>query len=210
MSAATLPVRRTEAGLALLGVLALPPVAAWLEGHMLGHMLVQIPLLVVAGHLLGPAVARHWPRCLRGGNRGGIAGILLASFTLSFWMLPRSLDAALGDPLMEAAKFLSLPLLAGVPLALSWPRLHPVARGFVWANLISMLAVMGWLYLAAPVRLCNSYLVDQQTLLGWVLLLLTALTTLAWAAGVFFGGTKMTDNGAECRGHFRSPPVESS
>jgi hypothetical protein len=33
-------------GLLLYVVIVMPPVAAWLEGSMVGHMLVQIPLLV--------------------------------------------------------------------------------------------------------------------------------------------------------------------
>lgn len=53
-----------------------------------------------------------------------------------------------------------------VPLAWSWPRIHPIIRGFVWSNLVSMLFVMSWLYLSAPVRLCNNFLQQQQSLLG--------------------------------------------
>jgi len=36
-------------GLLLYAVLVMPPVAAWLEGSMVGHMLIQIPLLALAG-----------------------------------------------------------------------------------------------------------------------------------------------------------------
>jgi hypothetical protein len=43
-------------------------------------------------------------------------------------MLPRMLDQALADPLMDIAKFLSLPLLVGLLLGLSWPRMPALAR----------------------------------------------------------------------------------
>ena len=76
-------------------------------------------------------------------------------------MLPRALDAALTNPLTEAAKFVSLPALVGLPLALAWQRLPIIGRGFILTNVISMLAVLGWLYIAAPVRICNNYLVGS-------------------------------------------------
>jgi len=41
------------------------------------------------------------------------------------------LDAALGSPLMEVAKFTTVPFLVGVPLALSWPLLPLVTRGLM-------------------------------------------------------------------------------
>jgi hypothetical protein len=41
-----------------------------------------------------------------------------------------------------------------------------MGRGFVIANVLPMWAVVGWLYLAAPVRVCNFYLVEDQAVAG--------------------------------------------
>jgi len=41
--------RQVIPGLLLYVVIVMPPVAAWLEGSVVGHMLVQIPLLALAG-----------------------------------------------------------------------------------------------------------------------------------------------------------------
>lgn len=174
-------------GVAIPALLVLPPLRLALEGHLVGHLLVQIPLLALAGGLLGRALLDGPPTAAGAGawTPGGLAGLLLALFTAVFWMLPRSLDAALVEPAMAAAKFVSLPLLLGLPLALSWPRLHPVARGFVWANLLSMLGFLGWLYLAAPARLCNFYLIEEQTMLGRALLAIGAALALGLAARAF-------------------------
>ncbi|WP_206609553.1 hypothetical protein [Thiohalobacter thiocyanaticus] len=173
--------------LAVYLLLATPPLRDWLEAGMVMHMLVQLPLL--AG--LGVLAVRRLPARLRNRldrcNAAGVPLTLLALFAIAFWMLPRSLDAALNQPAMELAKFVSLPLLVGAPLALSWRRLPAVGRGFLWSNLLSMLVVLGWLYSAAPVRVCTNYLVDQQQLLGRGLLLL-ALGLALWLAGqVLFG-----------------------
>jgi len=173
----------TMVGLGLFIILALPPVRAALEATLMGHMLVQIPLLVLAGWLLVAgrgSILQSW-------NANGIPGLLLALFAMAFWSIPRWLDAALSEPLWEIIKFITVPLLVGLPLAMSWPRLSDLARGFVWANAISMLAFMGWLYIAAPVRVCNNYLVDQQVAFGYSAMLIAVAIALYWTGKGFFG-----------------------
>ncbi len=171
-------------GMLLYGVLCLPPVAAGLEGSMLGQMLVQIPLLGLAGGLVARAACGGRPAALAGFNAGGFPGLFVAFFAAAVWMLPRMLDAALASPLTEAAKFVTVPLFLGAPLALSWKLLPSVARGFVWANLISHAAVLGWLYSVSPDRLCTRYLLDQQATLGAALLIVAAglAIALGWRA----------------------------
>lgn len=170
-------------------LLALTPLRALLESSMPGHMLLQLPLLILAGAMIGTSLRPGFAALLDRFDRHGIATILVAVFALAFWMLPRSLDAALADPVVEVAKFLSIPVLIGLPVALVWPRLPAVARGFVFANLLSMLAVLGWLYLAAPVRVCNFYLTSDQSLTGKGLLLLAATFGLLWVVRAFSGVT---------------------
>jgi hypothetical protein len=127
----------------------------------------------------------HLKRLLAAYNAHGLAFTLLAAVVSTYWMLPRALDAALTEPWMEVAKFVSLPLLVGLPLALSWRPLGAIGRGFVVANFISMVAVAGWLYIVAPVRVCNSYLVDEQTVAGWLLVAVAGLLSVVWAAPAF-------------------------
>lgn len=175
------------AGLGSWGILALPPARAALETTLPGHMVGQIGLLVVAGWLLGRSWGPVTPGELGGWNRYGTTGLVTAIFTLAFWMLPLSLDFALQEPTWETAKFLSVPLLAGVPLSRSWSRLPVPARALLWAHLIPMLVVMGWIYDEAPVRLCNAYLLDQQALLARTFLGLAALTAAVWTLRAFRG-----------------------
>lgn len=169
----------------LVLLLALPPLRAWMEASMVLHMLVQIPLLAAAGALGALALPPRLKRRLAAYNARGLPFMLLAALVSSYWMLPRALDAALADPSVELAKFASLPLLVGLPLALSWRPLGPIGRGFVAANFISMAAVGGWLYIVAPVRVCNSYLADEQALAGWLLLAVAGVLSIAWAAPAF-------------------------
>lgn len=180
------PARLLLAALLLL-LLAVPPLAAWWKAALVRHMLVQIPLLVVAGLLVGPLL---WPARRAGpgwGQAEAVAAVLAGLFCLAFWMLPRWLDAAVSDPAVDGVKIASLFLLGGVPLGWGWVRLRPVARGFVWAHAVTMLAVVGLLYRVYPDRLCNSYLLGEQAQLGTGTLLLAGVLGLVAVAPSLFG-----------------------
>ena len=166
--------------LLVLILLAMPPVRAMFESFMPLHMLVQLPLLAVLGVLVAQPLRARLAARLDRHDPYGIALLLIAVFMVAFWMLPRSLDAALDGLTMEAFKFVSIPLFIGIPLALAWQRLPLVARAFVYGNFLSMLAVLGWLYLAAPVRLCNYYADGEQTVTGKLLLLIALCGLLFW------------------------------
>lgn len=142
------------------------------------HVLIQMPLLVLAGALL------VWNLNVRPDRALPLFLIALTAFL--FWMLPRNVDWALTGP-GEAAKLVGLPLLLGIPLRLSWPALGPMLRGFVQANALSMLGVLGFLYIHAPIRICNSYLVSAQKDLGIAFLFVAAGLTCLWAFPVLFG-----------------------
>jgi hypothetical protein len=173
--------RRVVVAALLFIVLATPAARESLEQVMVAHMLVQIPLLVVIGALGAAALPESLGVRIAAWNRGGVSGTLLAIIVSSWWMVPRALDWALASPAMEAAKFVTLPLFVGAPLALSWRSLGSMGRGFVIANVLPMWAVVGWAYAAAPVRVCNYYLVDQQVTAG------VGLVSVSIALGVALG-----------------------
>lgn len=153
-------------------LLALPPLRAVLEATMTLHMLVQIPLLALAGWCLSPLLPRRLHTQLAACDRGGVTGLVLVSVTAMIWMLPLALDAALDVAWVTAAKFISIPLLIGLPLALSWPRAGFVVRGVFLLEVVATTFRLGWLYLASPERLCSNYLLSDQQQLGKVLLVI--------------------------------------
>jgi hypothetical protein len=176
------PVRwRAGLGLALWAVLALSPVRHVLEASMTLQMLVQIPLLALAGWWVAASLPRRWIEASDAWNRSGISGMLLASFAAAVWMLPRMLDAALETPWVTLAKFVSVPLLIGVPLAVSWPRAGFVVRGAWLVEVVATAFRLGWMYLVSPVRLCSNYLLDDQQRLGQWMLAIGVLATLVLA-----------------------------
>ncbi|HUW25286.1 MAG TPA: hypothetical protein VMW07_02035 [Gallionella sp.] len=175
-------------GLGTLYLFMLTPVArTWFEATMTAHMLLQIPLLAAIGFAASRLLPERCQLGLLAAVGGAVPCVVLAIFASSYWMLPRALDAALANPLAETGKFLSIPILIGIPLALAWRRLSILGRGFVWTNFFSMLAVLGWLYIAAPVRICNSYLVNEQVLTGWHMVKLALFLFVWWLARFFIG-----------------------
>ena len=164
-------------------LIAVSPAGTYLEASLSGHVLVEIPLLIIIGITAGNLIKPHLSGVL---NMISIPTILLACFTLAFWMIPRWLDASLNDEFIAYMKYLSLPLLVGVPLALSWQILHPVARGVVKIEFLAMLFRLGWLYLVSPDRLCNNYLLNEQQQLGYMMIILGFALGTIWLARVFF------------------------
>jgi hypothetical protein len=171
---------RLASGAGLIAIAALFRVP--LEASPLTHVLVQLPVLVLAGALIAPYLRLgqgDW-------NRGGWTCLLAAGFGIAFWMLPRSIDAALADMRWEIAKFLTLPFLIGLPLAAGYARAHPLTRAVIKAQTVSMLAVMAFLYTHAPMRLCNAYLAEDQYRLGIGFLALAFAAAAAWIAPLLF------------------------
>jgi len=169
---------------ALRWLLALLPLALlWptlrhaIESRMLLHMLLEWPLLFVAGwsahRLFGP-----WLRALAVLDWRGWSGAVFVSCVAIFWMLPSSIDAALLSTPMAAAKYASWWRgggCAGRKLAAHWTRKCCCSS---WATVSWMTATAGMLYLDTPQRLCVSYLIDDQRWTG------TGLIVLAVGLGV--------------------------
>lgn len=181
--------RRYSLGIAVVTfvVLLLPPVQRALTASMAAQMLVQIPLLIAVGWPLRGALPPRLVATTKSWNQNGITGLVLATLATAFWMLPRSLDAAATEPLVAAAKFVSVPLLIGLPLGLSWPRVGFVVRGLFVLELIAMFFRLGWLYMISPTRLCNNYLLgDQQRSGQYMLAIGTAI--LLWVGAKLLWG----------------------
>lgn len=168
-----------------LGI-ALTPLGTLLEASLLGHMLVEIPMLISIGVIIGIRIKDKINAVLGSVNINGIPGILISCFTLAFWMIPRWLDASVNIEYIAYLKYLSLPLLAGIPLACSWQNLHPIARGVIKIEFLTMLFRLGWLYLISPDRLCNNYLLSEQKLVGQYLIIAGFTIGIIWLVQVFF------------------------
>ncbi|THE12215.1 hypothetical protein E1I69_11895 [Bacillus timonensis] len=154
-------------GLGLLFVLALPPVANLLESIMIIHMHMQMPSIVIAGFFMAKLFQQKFPSFFEKWNQDGIPGILLFIVIMVYWTIPKTMDETLNLTSMEVWKFLSLSLLAGVPLRDSWKKLSDRAKNIVFIFFTVKYLGMGVLYININNQLCNNYLVIDQITLGW-------------------------------------------
>jgi hypothetical protein len=159
--------RQSMYGLLLLLVLAIPPVANLLESIMIVHMHMQMPMLVIAGFLMARFFQIRYPGFFEKWNSTGVPGIILFVIISVYWMIPRTMDEALTLQSVEVFKFISLPFLAGVPLRDSWKKLSVTGKNVIIISFTIVYALVGWLYIYAPVQLCNNYLLVEQITLGW-------------------------------------------
>lgn len=162
--------------------LLVAPLRHVLEASMTAQMLAQIPLLILVGWLLRSAVPERMRAVIANWNSYGITGLLLALLSIAYWMLPRALDAASSDPFAATLKYLTLPLLVGLPLSLSWPRMNFIVKGVLLVEFIAMFFRLGWLYMTSPTRLCSNYLIGDQQRLGQYMLIIggALLLWIAW------------------------------
>ena len=179
------PRRLGALGLALLAVLLLPPVRHALEASMVRQMLAQFPLLLCSGALLAAGLPAGARAAVARWNAHGISGLVGVALVLAVLMVPRALDLALVDPLIEAIKCMAL-VVAGGALCLSWRAAGLVVQAFFLGNVLPMTAVVGQLYIDSPMRVCNAYLLDDQALLGQWLVGLAAVVALGWLAQVAY------------------------
>lgn len=176
--------RRVLALLAATPLVWLVPALRYLiEASMVLHMLVQIPLLLLAGWAAAGWLPRGAAAWLARADPLGLLGATLATCVLAYWMVPVALDMAVLDRRFAGIKYLSL-WLAGLAFAQGWPRLGAVLAAFVLGNMAWMMATAGLLYREAEARLCVSYLIDEQAMAGsglvaWGLVALAAAVARA-------------------------------
>lgn len=171
-------------GICMIIVLALPPMRELLESVMIVHMLIQLPLLIIFGWIIGKYLLQRFPGFFAKWNGNGIPGIIIVIFVTTYWMIPRAVDEALTYPAVELFKFISLPIV-GILLADSWKKILLIGRSFVFLNYLSMFGLMAWLYIDAPIQICNNYLVAEQKALGWGFVIITAAMVLFTLQYVF-------------------------
>jgi hypothetical protein len=158
----------------------------WMEAGMATHMAVQIPLLAVVGGLFIQLLQQRYPRLAIQGKRYRTSLLLFTLFIFGLWMLPRLLDAALHQTDLAILKWITLPM-AGMTLVLCWQHLPFILRGILHLEALATLLRLGWLYLIAPQRYCVSYGMDDQQLLGYVLLFYGAIYSIMLGSKVMFG-----------------------
>jgi hypothetical protein len=165
--------------------LSIPPLRSLIELSMFWHMVVQIPLLIVAGGLLMAVSGRleqaHAPVEW---NLYGLSGFIFGLVVITYWMLPSAVDRAIVIPGADALKIVSL-LCCGALLRHSVTRSPAVIQLFFLGNVIAMITWLGFYFIHTDLRLCNAYSLESQIRTGWGLVAMGPLIFIGWLCMTF-------------------------
>jgi cytochrome c oxidase assembly factor CtaG len=153
-------------------LLIAPPVDPFLDAVMRRHMELQLPALVLLGFMVGRG--RPAPRWVAAINASGLAGLALALGSMAFWMIPRSLDAAVVDNTVDQVLHASM-FSSGLALAWSLPVAPFALRITLAIHGVAMVGAMALVYSGFPRLICATYNLEQQRAVGGDLL---------WVAGL--------------------------
>lgn len=162
--------------------LSLPPARSLIEQSMVWHMVVQMPLLVMAGYALvaalpqPPAGGVQWAR-FNDFNQFGLTSFMTLLVILTYWMLPVAIDRAVTLPKVDAAKVGSL-LLGGACLKTSLCAAPRTVQLFFIGYVLAMLITLGVYFVTSDVRLCNAYSQESQIRTGYGLFAIACITSM--------------------------------
>lgn len=148
------------------------------------HMLVQIPLLILSGYLIGRYFKLH--RNIHSNPKS--LNIVLSCwlwflFATLFWMLPISLDKALLSVGWDFFKIVSL-ILTGLLLTVALSSSKILSLFFIGST-VMMLFFIGYYYQDTTLRLCNSYLIESQQNAGMGLIAMAFTIVFLCAAALY-------------------------
>jgi hypothetical protein len=171
----------------LAAALSAPPLRHLIEQSMVWHMVIQMPLLVMAGYLAMRKVrGGHGLRRFASWNRYGLTGFAAAQGILAYWMLPLAIDQAIVVPQVDALKLASLFVCGALvqrSIALAPTALHLFFTGYM----VSMLLWLGIYFFNTDLRLCNAYSLESQYAAGQGLVLLAVAIVMLWLGRVLTG-----------------------
>ena len=209
-----IPAAATAGLAATLGAaLSIPPLRSLIEQSMTWHMVVQMPLLVLAGALAARAVVQRTSETitqtkgkankygaaqltlpkLAGFNHFGLTGFMAAQGITAYWMLPSAIDRAVVNPGFDALKLLTL-FISGALLHGAFRRAPVALQLFFMGYWVSMMCWLGIYLATTDLRLCNAYSQASQVSTGWGLLLLGLLAGAAWVGNLWRIRTKHAIN----------------
>ena len=167
--------------------LSLPPGRSLIEQSMLWHMVVQMPLLVLAGWwAVGAAPARGWASPLGAWNRYGMTSLVASQAIAAYWMLPLAIDRAVVLPSADLQKLATL-WVCGALLKHGLMRAPELIQLFFVGGTALMMGWLGTFFATTEQRLCNAYSLEGQAQAGGAFAALGLALGGAWLVGALRG-----------------------
>ena len=169
-------------GLLILAIgLSVPPFRFLIEQSMFVQMVIQMPLLFIAGALLNRfSIAKKITNILGRWNVFGLTGFMLAQNILIYWMLPISIDRAVIMPLVDVAKVLTM-ILAGFFVGDALNKSPAALQLFFIGYFVAMMIWLGMYFIYTDSRLCNAYSLNSQYWTGYGLCAISVMVAAYWS-----------------------------
>ncbi|MFZ6690024.1 hypothetical protein ACO0K0_19995 [Undibacterium sp. SXout11W] len=156
----------------------------FVELNMVRHMVWQFPALLIGGFRLGKYLPACWRLNFERYDQLGLSGMVLFMATTSIWMIPLAIDLAVQIPFIDTIKFISL-WLTGLVLSQSWQRAGDAVQAFFLMSWAMMVVTIGMLYQETEIRLCSSYLTNEQADAGTGLMMTASMLVVIWFFRLF-------------------------
>jgi len=164
--------------LGVVGLLASPLVDSYMTETQPRFVVLHVPAWLVLGYLAGHRLRTARPAPW---NPLGLTGLVFFLGSLTFWMIPRSVDAAALSAWVDQLLHANL-LAAGFALAWSVPVMPFVLRAAIGVYGASMIFSLGALYTHYSALLCGTFTLAEQKQTGQLLYLLSAPLVIALLA----------------------------
>lgn len=146
------------------------PLNEWMSKTMARHQLIELPIMFFGGIIIG----KYGWKLSTKDNFVSVAKIIFVMFTLIFWMLPKSVDLAALNPLID--KIMNLHVFIAGFLTIS------LLKGTIFEIKILFLGMMAAMIMAVGITLrvfnlllCSSFSIEQQRETGLYMILISAL-----------------------------------
>lgn len=155
------------------------PIGEWAEQNLSMHMMVQHPLNIIPGLILGrlaaPLVGYLRPSMA---SAARISSILLAIAVLAFWHLPATVEAAMHDDNVHGLMHVSMFLLVGAPLAVGLTNLGGTGRLLLLAGSVPI-SLLATIIPYSATDLYPSYAPWQHIQMAWLMMVVMPLAGIA-------------------------------
>jgi len=169
-------------GLLILAIgLSVPPFRFLIEQSMFVQMVIQMPLLFIAGALLNRlSISKNITNIFGYWNVFGLTGFMLAQNILIYWMLPISIDRAVIMPLVDVVKVLTM-ILAGFFVGDALNKSPAALQLFFSGYFVAMMIWLGMYFIYTDARLCNAYSLNSQYWTGYGLCAISVMVAAYWS-----------------------------
>jgi len=149
-------------------ILILPPVDNYLDSYMPFHYSVQLGGAIATGIMTG--LSGSWFKKIIT-TKYTASSLLFFIGTITFWMIPRSMDLAVNNNFVDTVMFFNL-YLASLLLGVTLVNGAFVLKSALGIYGLSMLLTMGIIFTQYETILCAVYTLEMQKETGKVLLIL--------------------------------------